>query len=230
MTQLDATVLVVAKAPVAGFAKTRLTPDFSPQQAAELAAAALLDTLAAVGDSTVRHRIVAWTGDLARAARCDEIRRALAGFQMVGQRGTTLGHRLAAAFADVSALGKPVLQIGMDTPQVSSRLLTDCARRLVAGEDAVLGPAADGGWWALGLTNPCAAKVLASVPMSTSRTGELTRTALQNHGCEVTTLPTLCDVDTAADAATVAAEHHGEFARTFTRLRNDVVYHSGALR
>lgn len=230
MTVLDATVLVVAKAPVAGFAKTRLTPDFSPEEAAELAAAALLDTLAAVRDSAVRHRIVAWTGDLSRAPRSDEIHSALADFQMVGQRGGPLGQRLAAAFADVAALGKPVLQIGMDTPQASSQLLEDCTRRLLAGEDAVLGPAADGGWWALGLMRPSAARVLASVPMSTPRTGELTCAALRSHGCSVTMLPTLCDVDTAADAAAVAAAHEGEFARTLARLQTEAVYDSGAVR
>ncbi|MDN2502321.1 glycosyltransferase, partial [Nocardia nova] len=48
MTVLPLTLLVVAKAPVAGFAKTRLTPPLAPAEAADLAAAALLDTLAAV--------------------------------------------------------------------------------------------------------------------------------------------------------------------------------------
>ena len=79
-----------------------------------------------------------------------------AGFDIVGQRGGGLDERLAAAFADTHAsLPLPMVLIGMDTPQVTPGLLTDAAQALVCEEaDAVFGPAADGGFWLLGLRRP----------------------------------------------------------------------------
>ncbi|MBB5911869.1 hypothetical protein BJY24_000736 [Nocardia transvalensis] len=221
MRTIDATLLVIAKAPIAGFAKTRLTPPFSPREAAELAAAALLDTLTAVRHSGIRHRVVAWTGDLERAERADDLAAELAHFTLVPQRGDTFGRRLAHAHNDAAAFGLPVLQIGMDTPQAGPALLAAGATRLLDCGDTVLGRAADGGWWALGLTDPGSARVLADVPMSTSSTGERTRTALRDIGCRIHRLPVLSDVDTVADAFAVAAEYRGRFPRTLERLRPD---------
>ncbi|MFC4127698.1 TIGR04282 family arsenosugar biosynthesis glycosyltransferase [Nocardia rhizosphaerae] len=215
---VDATLLVVAKAPVAGFAKTRLTPPLRPAAAAELAAAALLDTLAAVRDSGARHGVVAWTGELARAEYATEIAAALADFEVVPQRGHGFGERLACAHADAARTGLPVLQIGMDTPQAGPALLASSARTLIARGGAVLGPATDGGWWALGLTDPRPARLLAEVPMSTDRTGELTRNALHRCGLRVRSLPVLTDVDHVADIAPVAAASTGRFAAVAARL------------
>ena len=69
---------------------------------------------------------------------------------------------------------------------------------------AVLGPAADGGWWALGLRDPRLARVVADVPTSRDDTGERTLHALRAAGLRVGVLPELTDVDTAADAVAVA--------------------------
>ncbi|WP_254205802.1 TIGR04282 family arsenosugar biosynthesis glycosyltransferase [Nocardia alni] len=216
---IAATLLIIAKAPIAGFAKTRLTPPFSPHEAAQLAAASLLDTLSAARNSGVRRRMVAWTGDLSRAERSDELASALEEFDIVPQRGDTFGQRLANAHADAFRLGLPVLQIGMDTPQAGPALLAVSASLLLECGDAVLGPAADGGWWALGLTDPRPARTLAEVPMSTDRTGELTREALCRCGCRVRRLPILTDVDTVTDALTVAQEYRGRFPQTVERLQ-----------
>ncbi|MGW0177917.1 TIGR04282 family arsenosugar biosynthesis glycosyltransferase [Nocardia sp. NPDC003345] len=215
---LPATVLIVAKAPVAGFAKTRLTPPLSPVQAARLAAAALLDTVTAVRDCPLAHRMVTLTGDLGAAERGDEIAAALAGFEVRPQRGGGFGERLANAHADAARAGLPVLQIGMDTPQLTSRMLTEAARALVSGGDALLGPAADGGWWGLGLPDPRAARLLAEVPMSTPETGERTRRALRSCGYRVGPLPLLTDVDNYDDALRVAGECTGRFAAEMVTL------------
>ncbi|ASU78483.1 DUF2064 domain-containing protein [Actinopolyspora erythraea] len=201
-------VLVVAKAPETGMAKTRLTPPLSPERAAAVAAASLLDTLAAVGGMSDIRPVIAWTGEIERACRRDEVRAAMAGMDLLWQRGSHFGERLAAAHADVAERypGSPVLQIGMDTPQVTPELLTDARRTLCrsGGPEAVLGPARDGGWWALGLRDPRAAEVLGLVPMSRSDTGELTGAALTHHGLRVVRLPELSDVDTVEDARRVA--------------------------
>ncbi|MDT7609331.1 MAG: uncharacterized protein QOG96_3834, partial [Pseudonocardiales bacterium] len=157
-------LLVLAKSPVAGRAKTRLCPPASPREAARIAAAALLDTLDAVCAVPGALPLVAWTGSLAAAESRAELTRALRRVTRFDQRGDTLGERIAAAHADGAdhAPGSPLLQIGMDTPQVTAADLAEALAPLSAavGPDAVLGPAADGGWWALGLRDPRAAKAI----------------------------------------------------------------------
>lgn len=201
-------VLVLAKAPVAGLVKTRLCPPLLPGQAADLAAAALLDSLHTASSVPGGTAVAVLTGDPARAARGPAVRAALASVRVIAQRGDGLGARIAAAHADAAALlpGRPTVQIGMDTPQVTTALLADAAAAL-RGADAVLGLAEDGGWWALGLRDPRHAGLVADVPTSREDTGERTLHALRD--LRVHLLPTLSDVDTIDDAHTVAAAAPG---------------------
>jgi rSAM/selenodomain-associated transferase 1 len=207
--------LVVAKAPVPGQVKTRLGADVGMQPAAEVAAAALLDTIAACRTAFgPAGCLLALSGELGEAARGAEIRSALADWHVFPQRGDGLGARLAHAHADVPP-GSPVLQVGMDTPQLRAQDLHDTAAAL-ADADAVLGPAADGGWWVLGLRTPSAADALRTVPMSTPTTYDDTRAALERRGLRVAATATMRDVDTRADADLVADGHRGtEFARVW---------------
>lgn len=201
MTALALTVLVVAKAPVPGLAKTRLAASIGDTAAADIAAAALLDTLDAVAAAPVERRVVALTGDLSRASRRDEISRCLEGFTVIAQRGADFAERLANAHADASA-GSPVLQIGMDTPQVTADMLADCGRKLMRA-DAVLGFAEDGGWWVLGVSLPAMADCLRTVPMSRPDTGASTLAALRGNGVGVVMVDELADFDTVDDIDTV---------------------------
>ena len=202
---LPVTVLVVAKAPVPGQAKTRLGAVLGDHTAADIAAAALLDTLDAVAATPAAARVVALTGDLERSCRASEIRSRLADFTVFEQRGVDFADRLVNAHVDASAAGiGPVLQIGMDTPQVTPELLTRCARALLEVR-VVLGMAADGGWWALGVRSPDLADCLHRVPMSRADTGTVTLAALRDTGEDVTQLPELHDVDTVDDVPVVRA-------------------------
>jgi glycosyltransferase A (GT-A) superfamily protein (DUF2064 family) len=95
----------------------------------------------------------------------------------------------------------------MDTPQVSSAVLSDAARSLAdEAIAAVFGPAVDGGWWALGLSDPRMASALEGVPMSRPDTGTRTLAALADRGVDAIHLPVLADVDTAEDVWAVADE------------------------
>jgi uncharacterized protein len=203
LSVVPVTLLVVAKVPVPGRAKTRLAATVGDRVAAEIAAAALLDTLDAVAAAPVATRVVALTGDLDDAADASEIRGRLAPFIVVPQRGNGFADRLANAHADAAAVdGHPVLQIGMDTPQVTAELLADCGRRL-ADAPAVLGLARDGGWWALGVHTPALAERLRGVPMSQPDTGALTLNALRSNGIHVTLLEELADFDVVDDVEAV---------------------------
>ena len=204
-------VVVLAKAPVPGRAKTRLTPPATPRGAAGIAAAALLDTLAAATAVPGAAVLVALDGDLAAAERSGEIADALGACTVVAQRGDSLGERIAAAHDDAASHfpGAATVQIGMDTPQVSVDLLVGAFDTLERGADAALGLALDGGWWALALRDPAHASTVAAVETSRDDTGRRTVDALRagHPGLRpdaVLHLPTLSDVDTAADAAAVA--------------------------
>jgi glycosyltransferase A (GT-A) superfamily protein (DUF2064 family) len=206
-------LLLLAKSPVAGRAKTRLSPPASPAEAARLAAASLLDTLEAMCSVSAAVPLVAWTGELAGAERRAELEDALRRVSRFAQRVGTLGQRIVAAHREVARRlpGSPVLQIGMDTPQLSAADLTAALRPLSeeGGPDAVFGPACDGGWWGLGLRDPNAAAAIEAVSTSRADTGELTLRALRAAGLTVRVLDVLRDVDTADDALAVAASGAG---------------------
>ena len=190
-------LLVVAKTPLPGRAKTRLSPALTPEQATEVAVACLTDTLDAVRGAEVAARVVVLDG---------EPWPELDGLLVLPQHGDGLDDRLAHAHADTAAAtGLPVLQIGMDTPQVTPALLEQCADLLLAeGTDAVLGLAEDGGWWALGLRR-ADGTLLRGVPMSTPGTGAAQLGRLRSAGLRVAMLPTLRDVDLVEDLLPVAA-------------------------
>lgn len=210
------TVLVVAKAPRPGAVKTRLAADLGEVGAARVAAAALLDTLLAAAEA-FDHRVLALAGDILDTGSIDTsaIRAELVSWVVVAQSSGSLGDRLARAHLDAAGLSWPsddrlhrVLQIGMDTPQVSADVLAAAAHALCQPDvDAILGPAEDGGWWVCGTSEPAQAATLAGVPMSRSDTGERTLEALRGVGARVRLVAPLRDLDTLDDAKVIAAEH-----------------------
>ena len=213
--------LVVAKAPVAGQVKTRLGVDVGLERAAELAAAALLDTLEACTTAYgAEHCHLALAGDLAEAVEGSALQEAVRGWTVHAQRGEDFAARLVAAHADVASTGPgPVVQVGMDTPQVTPGLLVGAASGL-AEHDAVLGRAEDGGWWVLALRDPRAAAALGGVEMSTDQTFRDTVAALEGSGLSVGGTTALRDVDEVADADAVADDAPAtRFARAWHELR-----------
>ncbi len=190
MTQLR-TVVVIAKEPVAGRVKTRLTAAVTPQDAATVAAAAIADTLAAMTEVPARRRVLALDG--APGAWVPT------GWDVVPQPSGGLDHRLATVLGGLP--DGPCLLVGMDTPQVSAAL---CHFDTEA-YDACLGMATDGGYWAIGLVDPSrAAELIEGVPMSTDHTGADQLARLRDAGLRVQELAPLQDVDTPEDADAVA--------------------------
>jgi len=203
-------VLIVAKAPVPGHVKTRLCPPLSLAQAADIAAAALLDTLATATSAVsgdVARITVAIEGHVSEGARSGDVSQALRGCRIIKQRGDTFGERLTHAHLDSAQhqSGVPQLQIGMDTPHITRAAMIEAASRLTeCGTDAVLGHAEDGGWWLLGLKNSQHAELLRRIPMSTPSTGECTELALASMGLVVRHAEPMRDVDKWDDAVVVA--------------------------
>ncbi len=205
------TVIVLAKEPVAGRVKTRLCPPCSPDQAAEFAAAALIDTFSAASQCRADRLVAVFDGDPSAVVP--------ASYEVIAQRQGDLDVRLADAFEDVFATGDgpdgdPTLLIAMDTPQVTAELL-DHAFNALDRHDAVIGMTEDGGFWIIGLTTSNRA-VFEGVPMSTNSTGAAQRSRLESLGLTVSVLPTLRDLDTAPDVQWLA--------QTFPHLRTSKVW------
>ena len=126
------TLIVIAKEPLPGRVKTRLTPAFSPGEAAELAEAALTDTLRAARAARADHRLLVLDGRPGPWLP--------AGFTVVPQVAGTLDVRIAAAFEEAARLDQgPALLIGMDTPQVSAELLDRAFEQMGVGVEVRVG-------------------------------------------------------------------------------------------
>ena len=196
------TLFILAKEPIAGLVKTRLCPPCTPEQAADLALAALVDTLAAARGVANARCVLVLEGDVGPWLP--------EGIEVIAQGDGGLGERLAAAFATASG---PAVLIGMDTPQVTTPVLDQVMTELSQpGVDAILGLTEDGGWWIIGFD--CAPPgAFHGIPMSTRETGRAQRDRLSTLGLRTAPIATALDVDTFADAEYVARlAPHTEFA------------------
>lgn len=186
---MNPTVIVLAKRPRPGRVKTRLCPPCSDEEAARIAAAALELTIASALRSTASRLVLACDEDVT-----------VPGFETIRQRGEGLGERLTNAFADV---GGPAVLVGMDTPQLTPRLIDEALEVIVDG-GSVIGPTQDGGYWGIGLPGESRQDPFARVPMSRADTFEHQIARLRLLGHEPKVLPELRDVDVFADARAVA--------------------------
>lgn len=196
MSTVDMTVAVVAKECLPGRVKTRLTPPLAPAAAAALAQLSLTRTLETVRALPVRHRLLVMDGT--------PTSRDAAQFVVVPQAPGRLDERLAAI---CDAVPGPLLIIGMDTPQASSHHLAGLFEDWSAAAPrcgAWLGPASDGGFWALALHRPDGA-LLRGIPMSTGATGRAQLARLASAGLDIGMLPELRDMDRFSDAVQIAA-------------------------
>jgi glycosyltransferase A (GT-A) superfamily protein (DUF2064 family) len=211
-------LIVIAKAPTAGRVKTRIAVDIGDQQAADLAAAALLDTMDTADRWAAPSRRLAYLAGAVRgSARGDEIADRLRAWQVAVQPDLPFAARIVGGFLAAARLwgDRPCVIVGMDTPQVTpgglDALLEGCSGRTRGQPTACVGPADDGGWWGLAISRPSAARVLESVPMSTPETFQWTVDALRSAGVAVRHGGSLRDMDTMADALAIA--------RAFPQLR-----------
>ncbi|MCU1420380.1 MAG: glycosyltransferase [Microbacteriaceae bacterium] len=201
------TIIVIAKETIPGRVKTRLHPAVTLEQAAELAAAAVADTLAVASSVPASRRVLLFDGDIAPAGSDH--------FEVVDQVGGGLDERLAAAFDGCTG---PTVLVGMDTPQLTADLLAPVTTDWPDDVDAWLGFANDGGFWLLALRDP-RGDLIRGVPMSRDHTGAIQLDRLLDAGLRVRLLPELVDVDTIDDAREVAASApHTLFARTLAGM------------
>jgi glycosyltransferase A (GT-A) superfamily protein (DUF2064 family) len=211
------TLIVIAKETIPGKVKTRLHPPLSYEEAAEVAAAAIQDTLAAASAVDVDRRILYFDGNLFPPGSED--------YEVVPQGTGDLDVRLAHIFDHCTG---PTVLIGMDTPQLDAQVLRDMFARWAAEDDdeatdagttdVFFGFANDGGFWTLGMREPDGS-LIRGVPMSKDDTGRVQLDRLEAAGLSASLVPELVDVDTIDDARTVATiAPHTRFAETLRRI------------
>jgi rSAM/selenodomain-associated transferase 1 len=201
-------LLIFGRLPEPGVTKTRLAPALGPHGAARLYQAFLDDTMEAA--ATVSSADVElWVPD--RPGARDVLAARYADVRIRLQRGADLGERLATAFE--VAFGEGVdyaLVAGSDHPTLPPEQLARGLDCLIAAH-LVLGPTADGGYYAIGLRRyawPAARPLFRDMPWSTPRVLEVTRhRAAELNLCHVE-LQSWYDVDEPSQLARLRAEAH----------------------
>jgi uncharacterized protein len=190
-------LIIFAKEPVAGQVKSRLAAAFGPENAARLAAAFLRDVLAEMAPLPGLALALAYSPDTARSF-FQEL--APAGAWLFPQEGADLGVRMSRALDCALAAGyDAVLLRGSDTPDLPGRVILEAQEVLARGKaDVVLGPAADGGYYLVGLKAP-APKLFQDLAWSTPEVLQTTLDRAASLGLSSQLLPVWPDIDTPAD-------------------------------
>ena len=191
---MNVTVLVVAKAPLPGRAKTRLVPPLSAEQAADLQRALLLDTLDSCRAEGLEPAVLCAGEDAAA------LRKAIGpGIRLVAQEGRGLADALRLGMRRHLRRG-PVAIVSSDVPGLPPGSLGDAFAALVNGADVVLGPARDGGYWLVAMREPHDAP-FEDIPMSTAAAYDTTCRRCAEANLTLATVEPWRDVDTAVDLA-----------------------------
>lgn len=199
---------VFARWPRPGVVKTRLSPALPPELACALHVALVADTLATAAAAGARESFVLWA-DAPRGTVPGTRLEAPAGIVLPAgmragaQSGGTLGDRLDTAFDALLAARARAVVIGTDCPGLRPRHLRDAFEAL-ASNDAVLGPARDGGYWLIGLRVRAPA-LFEGVAWGTDAVLAQTLERAGRARLSVATLETLDDLDTPSDLARLVA-------------------------
>lgn len=191
-----------ARQPVAGQAKTRLQPDYTPARAAEIAAYLIR--------ATAELAVSSWPGDVCLYGAPDaehplfrELARDL-GIQLAAQRGADLGERMLNALREGLKHRIAAAILGCDVPHCSGGILDEANHWLAQGYN-VIGPTEDGGYYFIGLTRAYP-ELFTDIPWGTSNVLERTLERAATLGVEFERLPSLRDIDTAADLRRVSQD------------------------
>ena len=192
-------VLLVAKAPAPGRAKTRLVPPLTHEQAAGLARALLLDTLAACREELADVRLL-----VPDEADLEPLARLTNGAPITVQRGRGLADALRLSIREHTVDGATAI-VSSDVPGLPRGALREAAGRLARGADVVLGPAMDGGYWLIAMREAHDAP-FERIPWSTPAVLAATLERCREAGLAVELLEPWRDIDTAADLSALGAE------------------------
>jgi rSAM/selenodomain-associated transferase 1 len=202
-------LIVVAKQPVPGHTKTRLSPPLGAEQASALYECLLLDTLEQMRQVETADRVIAYLPQEAEAY----FQRLAPDFQRIPQHGPDLGGRLDHALASYLSRGyRRVVIMDSDSPTLPPEYLKQAFTMLSDGADVVLGPCEDGGYYLIGSSQPIP-RLLRGVRMSTPTVTADTIALAREQGLHLAQLPHWYDVDDAGSLSRLAQhmpelDHH----------------------
>jgi hypothetical protein len=207
-------IAVLARDP-ASAGKTRLWRALGMPPDPALARALLTDTMNAIPDLPGLDRLVVHTGPRASIASCCP-----PGWSTTAQRGTDLGDRMACAFEDLFSLGHTrVFLIGSDLPTLPGAAVHAAMRALRRGTDLVLGPAADGGYYLVGLRAP-QPELFREIDWSTPSVLEQTSARAQRLGLTMQLVTECEDVDGPDSLRRAAADPRAVHTAEWCRARS----------
>jgi rSAM/selenodomain-associated transferase 1 len=197
----------MVKAPRSGEVKTRLVPPLRAEEASLLSACFVRDILAnllAVADSVPVDCFAAYSPAGSEALFRDFLPPQI---RLLPPRSIGLADSLPDAVEDLIARGyEGACLVNADSPTLPSSLLLEAFASLcIPGDRVVLGPAADGGYYLIGLKHPHR-QLFHDIAWSTDRVYEQTADRAGSMGLEVVTLPVWYDVDDAASLAWLCGE------------------------
>lgn len=194
---MSTALIVFAKAPVPGQAKTRLMPALGAQGAARLAEQLLQHTLLQVRDAPAHHLELCVAPDASHPV-FEQARQAVGErLQLTLQGDGDLGERMHRALSRALARHRNVLLIGTDAPALNASVLAAAGAALDT-HDAVFVPALDGGYALIGLTR-AAPELLLGMTWSTPQVMDHTRERARRHGWRWAELAPVADIDEPAD-------------------------------
>lgn len=199
-------ILIFLRYPSPGRVKSRLSKDLGPERAAAVYEALLRRTLGVAADFKRSNPSVQITLCYTPAEFHDEIWKAFPGpWDIVPQTEGHLGLRMHSAMENAMRAGaRKVLLVGTDIADLAPRDFSEAFSRLREGT-AVLGPADDGGFYLIGLTEPCPAP-FRTAEWGTSEVFSRTRRLLESSGLRVNEITRRVDVDRPADVDRVARQ------------------------
>jgi len=203
--------VIMAKEPVPGKVKTRLTPPLSPSEAAELYRCFLQDRLLAMDALPDVDIAIAYTPANARKFFDDICR---AGFDLFNQQGENLGEKLYHIFREKLSRGYAAVAVmGSDSPDLPNRLVQSAFEWLLEERaDLVLGPCPDGGYYLIAAKHPYP-ELFSEIPWSTDQVLAATLKKAAESGLKTELLPPWHDLDTFQDLV--------DYHRNYLLLKND---------
>ncbi len=193
-------LIIMAKAPEPGLAKTRLVPALGCEGAAGLAKQLLDHTLQTAGQTSLfDHRELCVTPCRHHPA----FSLAAPIFDLTEQGEGDLGVRMQRAFDRVLSHATAAIMIGTDAPALTADLLDQAATDLEL-HDAVVIPALDGGYTLIGLKQVMP-ELFTAIPWSTAEVMSITRTRLAARGASWHEYPHMADIDEPRDLIHVPA-------------------------
>lgn len=202
-------VAIICKTPSPGASKTRLSPPLRPEECAEISACFIADlagTIAGLSEDGDAAGYAVYTP----AGSEEALRRLLPqGFGLVPQGGGDLGRRLDQGITDLLARGHAgAVLVNSDSPTLPRRILRAAVEALKSGNNAVIGPALDGGYTLIGLSRPHP-ELFEDIPWSTETVYALTLERARAIGLPVIALDPWYDVDDSRSYATLEDELDG---------------------